>query len=141
MKINKFSAIFIAVALAIVTGCHTPPKTTKNVTPPPRITAPAPSASLAVKPDTLDKGQAAELSWNTQNATTVTIDGIGTVSTTGSKKITPDSSTTFHLSAQGEGGSTEASARITVNIPPDRTSHLTDQQLFEQNVKDVFFGY
>ena len=94
-----------------------------------------------MRPDTVDKGQPAELSWNTQNASTVTIDGIGTVPATGSRKITPDSSTTYHLTAQGEGGSTDASARITVNIPTDTTSHLTTRQLFEQNVKDVFFNY
>lgn len=142
MKINKLSAIFIALVFAIVTGCHTTPKTTKNdVTTPPTIKPPAPSASLKVVPDTVDKGQPAELSWNTQNASTVTIDGVGTVSASGSKRITPDSSTTFHLTAQGDGGSTEASARITVNIGPDKTTRLTDEQLFAQNVKDVFFNY
>lgn len=142
MKINKLSAIFIAVVFAIVTGCHTTPKTTKNdVTTPPAIKPPAPSASLKVVPDTVDKGQPAELSWNTQNASTVTIDGVGAVSASGSKRITPDSSTTFHLTAQGDGGSTEASARITVNIGPDKTTRLTDEQLFAQNVKDVFFNY
>lgn len=143
MRITKFSAIFIAFAFAVVvTGCnHNPKVTQKDTVTPPKITAPAPSASMTVKPDTIDKGQPAELSWNTQNASTITIDGIGTVSASGSRKITPDSSTTYHLTAQGEGGSTDASARVTVNIPVDRTSRLTDQQLFEQNVKDVFFSY
>lgn len=143
MRITKFSAIFIAFAfVAVVTGCHHNPTVTKKDTvTPPKITAPTPSASLTVKPDTINKGQPAELSWNTQNASTITIDGIGTVAASGSRKITPDSSTTYHLSAQGEGGSTDASARITVNIPDDHTSSLTKKEMFEKNVKDVFFSY
>lgn len=142
MKITKFCALLIGIAfVAIVTGCHHNTPVANTTTQPPKITAPAPSATLAVKPDTVDRGQPAELSWNTQNASTITIDGIGTVSASGSQKITPASSTTYHLTAQGEGGSTEASARVTVNVPPDRTSGLTDQQLFEQNIKDIFFSY
>jgi peptidoglycan-associated lipoprotein len=143
MKITKYCAFVVAFAFSVVImGCHhnTPVAKDKGTTAP-TIKAPAPTASLKVTPETVDKGQPAELSWNTQNATTVSIDGIGTVSASGSKKITPESSTTYRLSAQGDGGDTEASARVTVNIPDDRTSKLTDKQLFEQNVKDVFFNY
>ncbi|HEY6251390.1 MAG TPA: peptidoglycan-associated lipoprotein Pal [Candidatus Angelobacter sp.] len=142
MKISRFSAISLALAFAIImTGCHhNTPVAKTNTTQPPKITSPSPTATLKVTPDTVDKGQSAELSWSTQNAATVTIDGIGSVSASGSRRITPASSTTYHLSAQGDGGNSEASARITVNIP-DTTSKLTDEQLFEQNIKDIFFNY
>lgn len=142
MKITKFCAILVVIAFAfIMTGCHKNPVVTKNDTNPPKITAPSPSATLTVMPDTVDRGQAAELSWNTQNASTVTIEGIGNVSSSGSRKITPSTSTTYHLTATGEGGNTDASARITVNIPRDTTSKLTEEQLFQQNMKDIFFNY
>ena len=143
MKIDRFCALLLAVAFAaIMTGCRPVKPVVKNETQPPKITLPSPSATLKVTPETIDKGQPAELSWTTSNATTVAIDGLGTVAASGSKKITPASSTTYHLTAQGDGGSTEANARVTVNIPTtDTTSHLTDQQLFEQNIKDIFFSY
>lgn len=140
MKINKFCAIVAALAFTIMTGCHHNPAVSK-ATPPPPPTPASPSATLTVTPDTVDRGQPAQLTWNTQNATTVNIEGIGTVSASGSKAITPQNSTTYHLSASGAGGSTDASARITVNIPAEKISSLTDEQLFEQNVKDVFFNY
>ncbi|HEY6972286.1 MAG TPA: OmpA family protein [Candidatus Angelobacter sp.] len=142
MNINKYCALLLAVAFAItVTGCHHQAPVVKNDAQPPKITAPSPSATLTVRPDTVDRGQPAELSWNTQNASTITIDGIGTVAASGSQKITPASSTTYHLTAKGDGGNTEANARVTVNIPDDSTSRRTKQQLFEQNIKDIFFSY
>src|SRR5579864_845627 len=142
MKLSGFCALLLAVAFAaIMTGCHhNTPVATTGTTQPPKITPPSPTATLKVVPDTVDKGQSAELSWSTQNAATVTIEGIGTVSATGTRRISPASSTTYHLTASGEGGNSEASARITVNIP-DTTSRLTDEQLFAQNIKDIFFNY
>ena len=141
MKISKFSAILVALTFAIITGCHNTPRAIQTAEKtPPAITAPSPSATLTVTPDTVERGQSAQLTWTTQNAKTVTIDGIGTVSATGSQKITPPSSTTYHLTATGDGGNADASARIAVGLPTDTTS-ITDEQLFAQNVKDVFFNY
>lgn len=143
MKIKQFCAVLVALAFTILAGCHSKPVAKTEPPPPPAVKAPAPapSATLSVTPDTVDRGQPARLSWNTQNASTVTIEGIGTVSASGSQEITPASSTTYHLTASGEGGSTDANARITVNIPAEKVSQLTDEQLFAQNVKDVFFNY
>ena len=141
MKISKFSAILVALTFTVVMGCHHNAPMTKTNPQPPAIKPPSPSATLTVTPDTVDRGQPAELAWKTQNATTVNIEGIGTVSASGSRKISPASSTTYHLTASGDGGSTDASARLTVNIPTDTTSRLTDEQLFAQNVKDIFFSY
>ena len=142
MKIRTLCAFSLALVFAmIMAGCHhnTPVAKTNTITP--KITPPSPTATLKVTPDTVQKGQSAELSWSTQNASAVNIDGIGTVSASGTRRITPASSTTYHMTAQGDGGSSEASARITVNMPTDTTSHLTDEQLFAQNIKDIFFNY
>ncbi len=141
MKTNRLCILVVALAFTIILGCHHTTPVAKNQPQPPKITPPSPSAALTVRPDTVDRGQPATLSWNTQNATSITIDGIGTVSASGSRQVTPGSSTTYHLTASGEGGSTDASARITVNAPPDKVSQITDEQLFAQNVKDVFFNY
>ena len=147
MKIRRHYAILtiFAFTLALTIGCqHTPKKPAQETTAPaitPKTAPPSPSATLKVTPDTVDKGQTAELSWSTSNAATISIDGIGAVSATGSKTITPSSSTTYHLTATGEGGSTDASARITVNIPTAVVTNPTDEELFAQYVKDIFFSY
>ena len=141
MKINKSCAILAALLFTFMIGCHHNPAMTKT-TPSPPTPPPSPSATLTVTPDSVDRGQTAQLTWNTQNSTTITIDGIGTVSASGSKTVTPAKSTTYHLSATGQGGNTEASARVTVNVPAEKVSTtLTDDQLFAQNMKDVFFNY
>ncbi len=89
-------------------------------------------------------GDQVQLSWSTTNATSVSIDGIGEVPTSGVKTLIPTESTTYHLVARGEGGSAEASARVTVNAPPAvqvPTSSLTEEQEFKANVQDIFFDY
>ena len=93
----------------------------------------------------MDKGQATTLTWQTTNATDVSIDGIGPVETSGSRSVTPADSTTYHLVAKGAGGTQDATARVTVNAPPPPPppppSSLTEEQLFAQNVKDIYFDY
>jgi peptidoglycan-associated lipoprotein len=118
----------------------------KKVAPPPPPPPPppaAPTASLSANPNTVDKGQASTLTWQTTNATEVSIDGIGAVQPNGSQEVTPTDSTTYHLTAKGPGGTQEATARVTVNQPPPPPpqASATDQELFSQNVKDIFFDY
>ncbi len=112
--------------------------------PPPPPPPPAPTASLAVSPTTIQAGQSASLTWQTSNATDVSIDGIGAVQPNGSQSVSPSDSTTYHLVAKGAGGSQEATARLTVTQappPPPPTPTVTDEDLFNQNVKDVYFDY
>jgi peptidoglycan-associated lipoprotein len=113
--------------------------------PPPPPPAPAaPTASISVNPNTIQPGQSASLTWQTTNATDVSIDGIGAVQANGSQSISPTDSTTYHLTAKGAGGTQEASARVTVTPPPPPPTpppSASDQELFSQNVKDVYFDY
>ena len=112
--------------------------------PPPPPPAPAPTASISVSPNTIEKGSSASLTWQTTNATDVSIDGIGAVQASGSQSVSPTDSTTYHLTAKGAGGSQEATARLTVTPPPPppvATPSPTDEDLFGQNVKDVYFDY
>ena len=59
--------------------------------------------------------------------------------------MTPVDSTTYHLVAKGAGGTQDATARVTVNPapapPPPTTYNATEEELFAQNVKDIFFDY
>jgi peptidoglycan-associated lipoprotein len=98
-----------------------------------------------VDPNSVQKGQSATLSWQTTGATDVSIDGIGAVQPSGSQQVSPADSTTYHLTAKGAGGTQDATARITVTQPPPTQTEappsLTDEALFAQNVKDIYFDY
>lgn len=139
---KPISLSILAVAFGLAaTGCHHKMAAVNNTPPPPTKTAPAPAASLSVSPESVQRGQTAQLTWSTQNASAVTIDGLGTVDASGSRQITAQESTTYHLLAKGDGGSAEASARLTVTEPKKVVADLTDEQLFARNVKDIFFNY
>jgi peptidoglycan-associated lipoprotein len=74
----------------------------------------------------------------------VSIDGIGAVQPSGSQQVSPAESTTYHLTAKGTGGTQDATARISVTqTPPPQAEapSLTDEALFAQSVKDVYFDY
>jgi peptidoglycan-associated lipoprotein len=140
----KWSLLIVALGALLTLGAcgkkATPPP------PPPPPAPPAPTASVSVSPNSVQAGQAASLTWQTSNATDVSIDGIGAVQPNGSQSVTPSDSTTYHLVAKGAGGSQEATARLTVTQPPPPpppppTPTVTDEDLFSQNIKDVYFDY
>ena len=136
-RVVVFFAVGVALTLA---GCAKKTSVAKTVPAPP---PPAPSASLAASPDDVQAGQSATLTWTTDNATQISISGIGTVAAKGTTIIHPTTSTTFVLTATGPGGSKDASARVTVTPRPAATGKATatDEELFSENVKDVFFAY
>jgi peptidoglycan-associated lipoprotein len=112
---------------------------TPPATPPPPT---APTATLAANPGVIQQGQSTVLTWQTSNANEITIAGLGTLSPSGSRSITPSESTTYTLVAKGPGGTKDVSARVTVNAPIAKaTPSPTDEELFSRNVKDVFFDY
>jgi hypothetical protein len=85
-----------------------------------RVTVNVPGAAAIVsfnaQPTNINKGEAATLTWQTQNATDVSISGIGTVPANGSRAVTPDATTTYTLTARdAQGRSVTATATITVN--------------------------
>ena len=114
---------------------------TVQPTPPP---PPAqPTATLTATPSSTQRGQSVQLTWNTQNATDVSIDAVGAVAANGSRSVSPTDSTTYTLTAKGPGGRAQATARVTVTIPPPpvKAAGPTDQELFNSHVKDIFFDY
>ena len=133
--------VFALGTIMFLGACH------KKVAPPPPTPPPAPTAptaTLSASPNTIDKGQSTTLTWQTTNATDVSIDGIGAVDTSGSREVTPADSTTYHLIAKGTGGTQDATARVTVNAPPPPPTaapSATEEELFSQNVKDIYFDY
>jgi len=94
------------------------------------------------EPSVVQQGQTSTLTWQTSNATDVTIASVGELTSSGSRSVTPTASTTYTLVAKGPGGTSQASASITVNTPVASVAPSpTDEELFSKNVKDVFFDY
>jgi peptidoglycan-associated lipoprotein len=84
------------------------------------------------------------LTWTTTNASTVSIDGLGDVPTSGVRTVTPAVSTSFHLLAKGAGGTADDSVRVTVNAPPAIVAPVNSksaEEEFKANVQDIFFEY
>jgi peptidoglycan-associated lipoprotein len=137
------SLALLVVALVAISGCKkkTPPPA--PATPPPPA-APAPTAKISAQPDAISAGDQVTLTWKTTDATSVSIDGIGDVPTSGTKTVTPTTSTNYHLVAKGEGGTAEDTARVTVTAPPpvqQPTNTMSAEEEFKQNVQDIFFDY
>ena len=77
---------------------------------------PAPTALFTASTTNIEQGSPVTLNWQTANATEVSIDnGIGQVSTSGSKDITPSSSATYTLTAKGEGGTQQRTVSVIVS--------------------------
>ncbi len=105
------------VLIGAVTGCHKKKAVDVNSLPTPPPPAAAPTATISADPLAIDLGQSVVLNWRTQNATVVSIDGIGEVTPNGTQTVAPSNSTNFHLTAKGDGGTTEADVRVTVRVP------------------------
>ncbi|HWC15858.1 MAG TPA: peptidoglycan-associated lipoprotein Pal [Terriglobales bacterium] len=134
--------LLLAAALLLVAGCAKK-KVARVQTPPPQA-QPQPTVTLSVEPSDITQGQSAKLTWEAQNATDVTIESIGSVEANGSKTVSPSSSTTYRIVAKGPGGSSDATARLTVNAPAPPvavTSAPSLRELFERNVRDAYFAY
>jgi len=136
--------LVLLVAVVAVAGCG---KKTTPISPAetaPVASAPAPTAQITATPTLVMAGDQVQISWRTTDATTVSIDGIGDVPTSGVKTVTPAESTSYHLTARGAGGTADATARVTVNGPPavvvpTRTRSADEE--FKAGVQDIFFDY
>jgi peptidoglycan-associated lipoprotein len=136
--------VALLVSLIVVSGCK------KKQPLPPAETAPsaagvaAPTAQLTAAPAVISAGDQVQLTWRTTDATSISIDGLGDVPSSGVKTVSPTESTTYHLVARGEAGSADASARVTVNSPPAvvvPTSTMSADEEFKASVQDIFFDY
>lgn len=140
-KLKWFTLILALTAVMMLGACK---KKVAPPAPPPPPPPPAPTASLSASPDAIQKGGSTTLTWQTTNATDVSVDGIGAVQPNGSQQVTPADSTTYHLTAKGAGGTQEATARVTVTAPPPPPppqASATEEEMFAQSVRDIYFDY
>jgi len=148
----RAAAIAIVLAALIISGVGCAkkvaptPAAAAKAEPAPQSTppSPAPTVTLNASPSAIERGQFTTLSWDSTNATGVTIDGgIGTVEPSGSRSISPSVSTTYMARATGPGGNAVAEARVTVTSPtavtPPPLPAINDSEFFSANIKDAFF--
>src|SRR5271156_2209481 len=111
MSITKRIAYLAGfLTLTATIGCH---HTAAKNQAQPATPAAAPSATLAANPAYVARGQATTLTWQTANASDVSIQGLGAnLPPAGSRSIYPPDSTTYELTAKGPGGTADASARV-----------------------------
>ncbi len=135
--------VVLVLALVAVSGCKKKTPPTGPVTPPPAA-APAPTARITAQPGSISAGDQVTLTWKTTDATSVSIEGIGDVPTSGTRSVTPTASTDYHLVARGEGGAADDTAHVTVTAPPpvaQPTHTMSAEEEFRANVTDIFFDY
>lgn len=134
--------LFVLSVTLLIGGCHKKAVPAPTAPPPP---PPAkPTATLSVSPSSVQRGQSVQLNWNTQNATDVSIDTLGAVAVSGTRSLTPSDSTTYTLTAKGPGGTVQETARVTITVPPPPVAAAagpSDEELFQRNVKDIYFDY
>ena len=139
---NRIVVLGVLALLMVASGCKK-----KQPAPPPPPPPKAVSATLSANPTSIEAGQSATLTWSTENATDVALDG-NKVDPSGSQTVSPTQTTTYHLTAKGAAGTQEATAQVSVAAKPTPTptpaptpNPITDDQLFAQMVKDIYFDY
>ncbi|MCP5111786.1 MAG: OmpA family protein, partial [bacterium] len=152
MNKRNISAIFMAFSLMLVAaGCKK--KTPAPPPPPPKppVVKPKPKPAVntfVAEPSSIQRGQSSTLRWSVSNADSVSINqGIGSVQSSGTRRVFPSSSTTYTLTAKGPGGSATATARVTVTQPPPPPPPKKEpvkppvSQVVASQVSDAFFDY
>ena len=140
------AGLIAALAVAVFTlGCAKKPKPAPPAPPAPAPAPARPTVTLQASPTSVNKGESSTLSWNSTDATQLSIaPEVGAVTAQGSTKVAPSDSTTYTITATGPGGSTSATANVTVNAPPPpppQPAQPTLDELFLKEVRDAYFDY
>jgi peptidoglycan-associated lipoprotein len=137
------AGLYVMLAAAVLTfGCKKPPKAQQPTTAPPAPAAARPTVTLQASPASINKGESATLTWNSTDATELSIaPEVGAVTAQGSTKVSPADSTTYTITASGPGGSASATASVSVNAPPapTPTPQPSMDELWLKEVRDAYF--
>ena len=90
--------------------------------------------AFAVSPETVTYGETCTLSWETENAKSVSIDpDIGTVDANGTLEIIPGKTSLYTIVAEGPGGTASQNAAVTVTCP-------TPEVRITAEPENIYFG-
>src|SRR5579862_5242880 len=139
---GRFTLLSLLAISLVVSACG-PKKVTGNTPTPAQPETPIarPTVTLQASPAFLQSGQSSTLTWNSTNATSLSIaPGVGSVAPEGSTQVTPTQSGTYTITATGPGGTAEQTVRITVGeaAPPEQTNTVSEsaEEAFNKNVMD-----
>ena len=157
LKTSGIGVICLTAVLALVgAGCgkKAAPYTPSNTTPPGPMSPTDGSGSMrptvlqfTVEPSVVERGQSATLRWSVNNVTTITIDkGIGDVPASGTRRITPNETTTYRLAASGPNGTVNGTTTVTVTNPapvttPTKPTGLNLVDSVNTLLQDAYFDY
>jgi peptidoglycan-associated lipoprotein len=108
-----------------------------------------PVARLTSNPTSIERGQSSTLEWSTDSATDIQIQPeLGPVDPSGSRRVHPTQSTTYHLTAKGPDETVDVSTRIIVRVGPP-LPHPADADLggddveavWRRSVHPIYFDY
>lgn len=140
---KRIAILGLLASVIFFSGCHKRVATAPAVQPPSPTPA-APTVTLQASPTTIAQGATSTLTWSSSNATQVQLyPEVGNVPAQGARSVSPTESTVYTASATGAGGTATATASITVlaNSAVHTAPTPTLQELFQQNVSDVYFDY
>jgi len=123
MKNKILIGVFISFCLLFLPYCKKSPTTPEL----PKKNPPFINSFTATKSE-IFKGETTTLSWNVSNATSIQIDnGIGAVSSTGTKDVSPTATVTYTLTASNSDGQVTKTCKIEVklNLPKINEFKLT----------------
>jgi peptidoglycan-associated lipoprotein len=144
-SLSRAGLIAMVAAAVFTFGCKKPPKSQPPAPPAPAPAAARPTVTLQASPTSINKGESSTLSWNSTDATELSIaPEVGAVTAQGSTKVSPADSTTYTITATGPGGSASATATVTVNAPPPPPAPApqpSPDEVFLKEVRDAYFDY
>jgi peptidoglycan-associated lipoprotein len=149
-KIAVFFPVILLLAAGVLAGCDQETSKPSSSSMAPTTSKTAPTATISATPGSIAAGDVVTIEWQTTDANTVTISGIGSVPPSGSRQVSPPVTTTYRLIAKGDGGRAEAATVVTINktlpfvvvqAPPEQPKTQTPEQEFAANIVDIFFDY
>jgi len=152
MRVRTRFLVYIVSILLLVSAVGCKKKVSVAAPPAPPV---APAAEVpkpipptitefAADPGRIERGQTAELRWQVENAAHIEISqGIGSIPLSGHRRIAPNESTTYTLTAQGPGGDATAEATLSVTLPPPPSAgpKPTISERLSKEVEDAFFDF
>lgn len=82
-----------------------------------------PVCGISASDSSIDRGDSTVLHWSSENATSANLSDYGSVSTGGSRTVSPSNTTTYTLRVYGQGGSDTCS--VTVHVDDNHNNNLS----------------
>jgi peptidoglycan-associated lipoprotein len=140
---KRIAMLGLLASVIFFSGCHKRVATAPAAQPP-SATPAAPTVTLQASPTTIAQGASSTLTWSSSNASQIQLyPEVGNVPAQGARTVSPADSTVYTARATGAGGTATATVSITVlvNSAVHTAPTPTLEELFQQNVNDVYFDY